>query len=376
MQADETPASDLRELLRRYVTSGEFHINFIADGLKEKINAVDADKRCGIFSAVRNKEWTALHFASKIGDDKVVKIILSSLPSEDREKLIRLEDSEGCSAAFIAAKNGHTGILELLIEALSDEQLSAICAYRDASTGKTILHMAIDRGFATVLDSILQCVPQKILVVLLNAKDTNGNTVIHSAAKQHSSMTIKTIKKWVKDSKEKLNLFSAVDNCENTALHLEAKTGQFEAGKEILKGLSPSQSREVVSKMDAEGNTAVHLAADNGNCAAMKVLLNNLTPMERVVLLTMVDNRNKYTPLHYAAAKGFTDIVRCILDSLTEGQQTLLLDVKSLESKTAEECARLKGHQETVKCLRKYRPKSDKSNLGKRSVIILIKIYN
>ncbi|XP_047327173.1 ankyrin repeat-containing protein NPR4-like [Impatiens glandulifera] len=157
-----------------------------------------ARNRSDFVSAVLNKtpelidlldsrNRTALHVASAKGHTAAVENILV-LSSPD---LCLSRDIDGRNPLHLAAMGGHIDVLKTLMSKCPH----AARVYADQ--GETILHLIMKRGGIINVDAMKDLV-QNVSYdddddELLNAKDANGNTILHLAATSHNMVMLNTL---------------------------------------------------------------------------------------------------------------------------------------------------------------------------------------
>ncbi|KAJ6824607.1 putative ankyrin-1 [Iris pallida] len=93
--------------------------------------------------------------------------------------------------------------------------------------------------------------------------------------------------------------------CSDNPLHVAATLGHADFAAEVVR-LRPDLARE----LDVGGHTPLHLAAANGHAAVAKVLLGNSSAGVPGHELCLLRDMDWLTPIHAAALKGRTDILR------------------------------------------------------------------
>ncbi|KAK3607524.1 hypothetical protein CHS0354_025776 [Potamilus streckersoni] len=124
-----------------------------------------------------NEKKSPFHFAAKYGRYNTCKRLLES---EMGPNIINETDGEGLSALHLAAQNGHTKIISLLM------QKGAYCT-RD-NLDNTPLHLASDNGYTKSMRLLLTVYPN-----LLNVANKDGDTAIHVAAKAGHSTAVELL---------------------------------------------------------------------------------------------------------------------------------------------------------------------------------------
>ena len=134
----------------------------------------------------------------------------------------------------------------------------------------------------------------------VNAQDNHGDTPLHEACIR-GNLTI---------VKELLNHGADVDirNADDEIpLHTACKEGLVEIVKEILH-VTHEGADNLLKAYDNELNTPMHLAVESGDLETVEVLLESKAEIRR-------PNSAKAAPIHIAAAQGYVEIAKKLLDS-------------------------------------------------------------
>ena len=130
-------------------------------------------------------------------------------------------------------------------------------------------------------------------------QDNHHDTPLHEACNRGNLAIVK----------ELLNYGADVDiqnDDDEIPLHTACKEGFVEIVKEILH-CNHDRAKELVEAQDNTKNTPMHFAVESGNLETVKVLLlYKANPSE--------PNDNEVVPMHLAAAQGYIDIARILLD--------------------------------------------------------------
>jgi hypothetical protein len=170
--------------------------------------------------------------------------------------------------------------------------------------------------------------------VLQGAVDQQGQQLVHLAAQQGAVPVVA----WISQVKPDLLLAEASDGM--LAVHVAAAAGQVE----VLKAMSANNASMLLAKNPLNQSTVLHEAAKAGHTAAVQYLLS--VPAVAQACVNAKDNKGR-TPLHYAAEKGYVDVIKSLL--LAGADQQL----KNLQGQTALELAREKLHTAAVELLAK-----------------------
>ena len=136
----------------------------------------------------------------------------------------------------------------------------------------------------------------------------------------------------------------------DTPFHIAALDGYTEAIVAMLKGLNPNQRLELLKKENKDRDTPLHYAASSGT-EAIEAMLEGLNPNQRLELLKK-ENKDRDTPLHCAASSG-TEAIEAMLEGLELSEKFELLKKENEERDTPLHCAALKGHTDAIKTMLK-----------------------
>ena len=121
----------LSELLKKLISSTSSMLS--ADGdtsqhLLKCLTSVLSDRRLKVLSSVRNNaERTVLHMAASCSDLNITYNICTSLPKKHWFELLNIVDCEGKTAVHVAAAEGYTEAIKLMLVPLpASEQLKLL----------------------------------------------------------------------------------------------------------------------------------------------------------------------------------------------------------------------------------------------------------
>ena len=114
--------------------------------------AINANK--GLPSGVDSRGFTAFHIAALRGETKCIKRMLQSPAlrrggSHRTEKVLNQKSSEGRTALLLAAREGHTEIVRILLDK------GAYVSYRDRE-GNAAIHYAALAQNDEIVDALLE----------------------------------------------------------------------------------------------------------------------------------------------------------------------------------------------------------------------------
>eukprot|EP01132_Coremiostelium_polycephalum_P000308 gene308-397_t len=166
--------------------------------------------------------------------------------------------------------------------------------------GKKTLHWAakygkVDlEGHIEVINLLLKKRAQ------VGARDNNGWTPLHLAAKNDHKEVVKLL------LKQEAQVY-ARDNNGCTPLHLAAENGYTDVVKSLLK-----QEVQVYAR-DNNGCTPLHLAVENGYTGVVKLLLKKGAQIDK-------KDNDGWSPLHLAVYKGHIEVARLLLNNGANGE--------------------------------------------------------
>ncbi len=337
------PKPDLIETLRVAARDGKLGtIRGLLDAGKASLK--DLDEQDGI-------GHTPLHWAAGRGNIAVVQFLI------DRKADVNLKGKKDHKTALhIAAENGYTETAKRLIQAKAD--LNA-----QSNTGETALHYAIQNTNEALVDALLKA----------NADITLGNmhnqAPLHLAAKSGTTGLVKAILAAIstksKDAKEAI--VNATDVNKDTPLHMASglKNNPEIINLLIKAGANPNVANvhklaplhtaaynnlpeNVETLLKAYPNN-INVLTENGDTALHYAVAAGSEKMTQLLLDTGayrdVQNIKQATPLMLAASRGYTNIVKQLLEAKAE------VSLKSADNKNALVYAYEQNHSPVVELL-------------------------
>lgn len=328
---------------------------------------------------------TALHVAAAAGLDSIVELLLEFGAQTDAI------DAAGDIPLHLAAKNGKLDAVksllsrpqgEAVINATNNENLTplvqAVFESLDVEVVQellqrgadpnvsilddgTVLHlMTATPGFENIVREAIRCGGD------LEARDNNGNTPLHVAAREGETSLIEfflcqkaelvsaknimgqtpqqvafennqaesaaLLAEWVLrhaafmgDSNGLLSaissgaarLSSPLDSASNTAVHLLAEKNHSTQLDSLLSEVSRPEIDELMMCTNAQGNTALHLAAHHGSTeVVLSLAAQRSSSLQEAMKLTNADG---LTPLLLAAKEGHVQVAHELLNEVPSG---------------------------------------------------------
>ncbi|CAK7345803.1 unnamed protein product [Dovyalis caffra] len=188
---------------------------------------------CPRFATEVNQQGLApIHLASANGHWEIVRDMLVCKPD-----LALIKDKDGKNFLHTAATRGRIQVLREVFSTESAKELT--------SNGETILHLAVKHNQYQALETSIQLVNQhQIGNELFNAKDKDGNTILHLACARKEPLMVRLL------VSDRTNLDVNVSNSEGlTPLDvIERSMISSNEDQEILKGAGAVLSGRVREK--------------------------------------------------------------------------------------------------------------------------------
>ncbi|XP_043922219.1 serine/threonine-protein phosphatase 6 regulatory ankyrin repeat subunit A-like [Protopterus annectens] len=321
----------------------------------------DAD----INAASRLTSETPLHYCARVGNKEVLLEILKHIPANRMQLSINKQAKNGWSPLLVAAEQGHTEIIKLLLQ-----NHARVDVFDEHD--KAALHLAAENGHDQIADILLW---HKAFV---STKNKLGLTPLHLAAQNGYNQLVKLLVETHMASIDAMSL------TKQTPLHLAALNGQLDVCNSLLKmkadanatdihGQTPlhlaaendhsevvklflKQNPELVTSANVEGSTCAHIAASKGSVAVIKELLK----FNKVGVTSARNKTNDSTPLHIAASGGHAAVVKVLLEAGASASD------ENAEGMTAVHLAAKSGHVcvlEALKCSISFKIFSTKTGL-------------
>ena len=277
------------------------------------------------FQATTNAGLTPLHLACKSNGFErfeTVSKLLEHIPPE----AVNARDGNGWTPLHEACSKKYKDLVELLLKHNANPT-------QPTARGQTPLHVACRNlhGFEIVLRLLKYLQPEDI-----DALDSSSWTPFHLACRYGSMRTVDLL------LKNNANV-GLTTNEWSTPLHLAV----FNNNEEILKSLTEKYP-ELINLKDNDGCTVLH-----GICDYNKVdTLNVVMKLKNTFVDFNVLNNLGFTPLHYAADRGYEKVVKLLL----KNSEKLNIDInkKASNGGTAKDIAMSEGKQAIVDLIQTF----------------------
>uniref|UniRef100_A0A915KCB5 Ion transport domain-containing protein n=1 Tax=Romanomermis culicivorax TaxID=13658 RepID=A0A915KCB5_ROMCU len=232
------------------------------------------------------REATTLHMAAEGGFKNVVKILLTAGADPLQE------DDTGMTPLQLAAKNGHTALLDVFEE----------------DTGLSAMHVASYYGQMEFVRALLFNVPPTLRSEppmnndkpLMSREFANeyGFTPLHMAAQSGHEGLVRLLLNF-----SLVQVDAATTLMSIIPLHLAAQSGHV-----AVVGMLLSRSTQQLHIKDSRSRTALHLASSNGHLEMVSLLLAQGSNVN-------VLDQNGWTALHHATSAGHAQVVKLLIEN-------------------------------------------------------------
>lgn len=221
---------------------------------------------------------------------------------------------------------------ELLAKCASTEY-KALCDY-DFGDGMTILHIAVCRNQATIVEQLSDVLTEQEMQMLLDKEDNDRRTFVHYAAKHNRHQILSYILTLVRASgRSSLQLLLKKNGYGTNAAH-DAVIQDYPKVVEIMLSSLP-ESDERLQLVMSRGRSLCTLlyqaVGTDSDVEIVRLLVKFLKVDQLYQLLKFVeDEKSGETYLHDIISFVNTDTVKALLDPLTDEMRVNLLDMEMM----------------------------------------------
>ncbi|VDB86865.1 unnamed protein product [Peniophora sp. CBMAI 1063] len=181
--------------------------------------------------------------------------------------------------------------------------------------GCTPLHMAACGREEVVCLLLKHIVAHSVDPTLVFGEDARGDTPLHSAAKGKDSRLLGLLLEHiVVHMAQDLTVVQRRNVWGDTPLHTAAREGRKFALGRLLEHVVHTQNPTVAQWQNAQGYTSLHYAAELGNTDMINLLKKHFTTHSFDPALALWRDVKGCTPFHHAASQIKEDALRCLLD--------------------------------------------------------------
>lgn len=279
--------------------------------------------------------------------------------------LLDRKDSNGSSPMHLAAQNGHSRIVSLLLSELDRHYKNAAWTIIKSknNSGLNLLHLATQNGHGEVIKCILAAAqkanwPRERLVKVINCATDAGLTPLHLAAQGGYADITAALIEGISSAPSGLRV-----------LQLAAQHSNEETLQSIIAGTNESFSQQDLVDLiyckaqdpRMQGFILFHLAARQGHRDAVRMLLKIIQSSDPLVntsydlcKIAYARTPRGFTALHFAAQMGYNEIAKLLLNCLCDVAACDLMEF--INCKTDDGCTALalaseNGHAEVVRSI-------------------------
>ena len=296
---------------------------------------------------------------------------------------MKIQDKDNVSVLQVAAANGKTEIAFVLLKPVKTSEKTSLISSPD-DEGRTVFHWSCSQGHLQIskwlLEKYKNCKSESDLL-LHTIQDNNGNTHLMPAVLFNHLEIVS----WLTSIEPACMKIQNKDKF--SKLHVAAANGKTEIAFAHLKSLNSPDKNSLISSPDDKGQTAFHRSCSQGHLEFSKWLLEEYkncksesdpqlhtiqdnkgnTPLMLAVMFNhleivswlasiepscmKIQNKDKFSKLHVAAANGKTEIAFAPLKSLNSPEKNSLISSPDDKGRTAFQRSCSQGHLEFSKWL-------------------------
>ncbi|XP_022687869.1 transient receptor potential cation channel subfamily A member 1 homolog [Varroa jacobsoni] len=224
--------------------------------------------------------WAPLLYACDAGHPELARLLIQNGARVD------MFDEKGHAALHLAAEKGHEDIVDILLEA------KAFVNAR-SQKGVTPMHMASENGYADIVRKL------QASGALIDALSLSKKTPLHLAASKGQLDVTALLVDLGSD-------MYALDSQGQTPMMLAIENDHSEIVKLFLR-----RKPDLATMSNAKGFTCAHIAAMKGSTSVIKELMK----FNKSIVTSAKNKTTDSTPLHLAAAGGYTKVVKMCLEA-------------------------------------------------------------
>jgi ankyrin repeat protein len=258
-------------------SSGENALLYSVSALSDRTSLHTLKVILGSFPTINIRDGygrSVLARAASTGSVEGIELLLEA-GADINDKAV-----EVLPALHVAARLGHSGVVELLIARGADIEIK--------NNGSTALHLAAQQGHTQVVSILLDS------GVGIESRDHHDSTALDSAAYEGHIHVISLLLDRGADIESR-------DHYDSTALHKAARRGHAQVVSILLDRGADIESR------DHHDSTALTIAAEQGHAQVVSILLDRGAGIES-------RDEDDLTALDSAAYEGHIHIVSLLLD--------------------------------------------------------------
>jgi ankyrin repeat protein len=239
---------------------------------------------------------------------------------------------------FQAIKRGQIIEIDFLIDFLNTVENTVDLNFRDSSTGKAALHLALDHDemlSIKIVEKLIYC-KADVNIKSTETKDkVKEQTPLHIAARRGFKSIVQLLLEHQADMQLK-------DSKGRTPLHYAAEEGKYEVVEVLLNKCIEITKQNLIDAKDKSGNTPLHYSLVNKDRGEKIARLLLKSGADKNAL-----NDQKWAPIHVAAAFNKPEII----EQLLTNNPDIKVDVQDAKGKTPLHWAVKPDHESVVEQL-------------------------
>ncbi|XP_038110432.1 uncharacterized protein LOC6052718 [Culex quinquefasciatus] len=247
-----------------------------------------------VFDLYDSGQNTILHYAAKHGSVEMVQFLI------DRSARIDVENNLGETPLFLAVRNNHLAVAELLIKT------GANISHKDHYSSY-ILHAAVKSGNVNLVKLILDYASNQNIdkATFIDCRDYAKRTPLHVAVQRD----FQDVVAFLVSSKANVN---AIDKDGESALHIASIHGHLELVRCLIEGKANP------NLLNSSRQTPLYVAIVSGHLEVVKFLRNIGPDIRRI-------NHHKKSVLNAAVKSGNVELVKYLMKQFRDASDSAIL---------------------------------------------------
>ena len=195
--------------------------------------------------------WTALMYASALGNTEIIKLLLDCIPEAERADYIRQKNNYGETALMYASQSDNAEVVKLLLEHIPEAERAEYVRQKD-SYGWTALMYVSPSGNTEVVKLLLEHIPEAERAEYVRRKDNYGFTALTYASVSSKTEVVKLLLEYydghIDDVPERIrSLYSEILKEKERKARLVQETELTENEKKYFEKLSTDAGKRLNS---------------------------------------------------------------------------------------------------------------------------------
>lgn len=287
---------------------------------------------------VSKSKVSSISSAATWGDGRKIIDILGRLGPRDKFALLNSEDVEGKKPIYHAAEcDNHNEVIVMLASLQEEDRLSVL----RSTIMPSALHCAVMNNAKASASAIIRCLNEDQIKEII-FEEYRGSSILQLSLHRVRENSIIPIILLKLSEEDRISLIKHQDTEGETVLHQAAREGSLQELEQICEYLLPEEFREILLYKSQSGITPLHYAASRGYIKIINFILDSFE--DKRIILEQKTLELK-TPLHFAAEVQNLKVISHILEILGDNQARIqALKDETCEGKSVLEIAEDKGY--------------------------------